>query len=351
MTMREGLVLQTARFGKRIASDDLSTYKRVLRDELVVSFPIDEAVLDFQTKYEVGLVSPAYAIWRLSGKYEVNVPFLKRFLRSPIAIQHYKAHLRGSTLRRRTLPRDVFLNMDVPLPELEEQRRIAAILDKADEVRAKRQQMLDHLDTLPQAIFHDMFGDLILTVPLGERCTFYSGGTPSKKDETYWQGTIPWFSPKDLKKNDLHDSIDHISDTALMSSKLRKIETNTIVVGVRGMILAHTFPVSVVRTDATINQDLKAVLPKAALDTDFLAAAIRAKKDWVLARVATSAHGTKKLDTAVLSALPIPDVSIAKQEEYARRISETSRARSVAARAVAESDELVQALQAKAFRQ
>jgi type I restriction enzyme S subunit len=136
-----------------------------------------------------------------------------------------------------------------------------------------------------------------------------------------------------------------------MSSKLRKIETNTIVVGVRGMILAHTFPVSVVRTDATINQDLKAVLPKAALDTDFLAAAIRAKKDWVLARVATSAHGTKKLDTAVLSALPIPDVSIAKQEEYARRISETSRARSVAARAVAESDELVQALQAKAFRQ
>lgn len=43
-----------------------------------------------------------------------------------------------------------------PLPE---QRRIAAILDHADALRAKRRQLLAHLDTLTQSIFHDMFGD------------------------------------------------------------------------------------------------------------------------------------------------------------------------------------------------
>lgn len=47
----------------------------------------------------------------------------------------------------------------VPRPSLREQRRIAAILDHADALRAKRRQVLAHLDSLTQSIFHDMFGD------------------------------------------------------------------------------------------------------------------------------------------------------------------------------------------------
>ena len=47
------------------------------------------------------------------------------------------------------------------LPPLDEQRRIAAILDQADALRAKRRQVLAHLDALNQSIFHDMFGDLV----------------------------------------------------------------------------------------------------------------------------------------------------------------------------------------------
>lgn len=46
----------------------------------------------------------------------------------------------------------------VPLPPLDEQRRIAAILDKADTIRQKRRQAISDLDTLAQSIFHEMFG-------------------------------------------------------------------------------------------------------------------------------------------------------------------------------------------------
>ena len=49
----------------------------------------------------------------------------------------------------------------MPLPPLGEQRRIAAILDHVDALRAKRRQSLAHLDKLAQSIFLDMFGDPI----------------------------------------------------------------------------------------------------------------------------------------------------------------------------------------------
>ena len=53
----------------------------------------------------------------------------------------------------------IIKDLEVPLPSLSEQRRIASILDKADELRQKRQQAIEKLDQLLQATFIDMFGD------------------------------------------------------------------------------------------------------------------------------------------------------------------------------------------------
>ncbi len=158
MTTRDGLVEQASRFRKRIAGADLSEYKVVNRGQLVVGFPIDEAVLAFQWSHEAGIVSPAYGVWDLRDARGVDRKYLERYLRSSAAISFYRAKLRGTTLRRRTLPRGVFEAMPVPLPPLPEQRRIAAILDEADAVRVLSGAQEGKLRELLDSFFDSVAG-------------------------------------------------------------------------------------------------------------------------------------------------------------------------------------------------
>jgi type I restriction enzyme S subunit len=79
-------------------------------------------------------------------------------------------------------------SVPVPLPPLPEQRRIAAILDQADALRAKRRAAIAQLDTLAQAIFLDMFGDLASSAEgwtnsrnLGDVAEIVSGVTKGRK--------------------------------------------------------------------------------------------------------------------------------------------------------------------------
>jgi type I restriction enzyme S subunit len=67
--------------------------------------------------------------------------------------------MRGGVARRRTISRDEFLGIEIPFPTLDEQKRISAVLDKADALRRQRQESLQLTEKLLQSIFIDMFGE------------------------------------------------------------------------------------------------------------------------------------------------------------------------------------------------
>ncbi len=117
---------------------------------------------------------------------------------------------------------------------------------------------------------------------LSDCCTFFSGGTPEKGKAEYWKGNIPWFSPKDIKTFDLTSAQDFISESAVRKSAARLIEAGTVLVVGRSGVLAHTLPVGVVRQRSAFNQDIKALVPKAGHDADFIALYLRARQREVL---------------------------------------------------------------------
>ena len=98
----------------------------------------------------------------------------------------------------------------IPLPPLKEQKRIAAILDKADAIRRKRQQAIKLADDFLRAVFLDMFGDPVTNpkgwekVKLGDLTNIVRGGSP-RPIQNYLGGSIPWIKIGDATKgNDIY---------------------------------------------------------------------------------------------------------------------------------------------------
>ena len=158
MTMHNGLIFQDEKFKKVIASKDRSNYKVVYRNQLVISFPIDEGVLAAQRITDAGIVSPAYGIWDINQE-KILPEFLEYALRCERALNYYKSKLRGSTARRRSLPTPTLLAFTVPLPSVDEQLRVLSIMHKLRHVIDKRKKEIDDLDELVKARFVEMFGD------------------------------------------------------------------------------------------------------------------------------------------------------------------------------------------------
>ena len=111
----------------------------------------------YQVKPEDRFYFKDASVLRLHPKTQVSSRYIEHAFKMREVVDQIHSGS-GSTVGTLTISRAN--NLQLPLPPLEEQKRIAAILDKADELRGLRRRAIDRLDTLAQSIFYDMFGDL-----------------------------------------------------------------------------------------------------------------------------------------------------------------------------------------------
>ncbi|OZY57398.1 restriction endonuclease [Pseudomonas lundensis] len=106
-------------------------------------------------------------------------------------------------------------------------------------------------------------------IPLKYLCQFSGGGTPSKDSPEYWNGNIPWVSPKDMKTSRITSTIDNVTERAINESSTNLVDEGALLVVVRSGILQHSIPVAINDVPVTLNQDMKAIRFNARLNAQY----------------------------------------------------------------------------------
>ena len=150
---------------------------------------------------------------------------------------------------------------------------------------------------------------------LGDICTFQSGGTPSKSNAEYFNGSIPWITTVALTGDyiDKNDAVDWITDKAIQESAAKIVPENSIMVGTRvgiGKVAINAVPMST-------SQDIVSLIniDDTKWDKKFLCKVILARNNVLLSQARGATIKGIKIDT--LAKLEIPEIPLNEQ----RRIS------------------------------
>lgn len=320
--------------------------KKAEINDFVISMRSFQGGLEF-CSYS-GAVSSAYV--PLFANREIDNRFFKHLFKS---IPFISALQNTSNLVRdgQALRYNNFVQLSLPFPSLNEQRTIGAFLDhetaRIDALIEEQQRLIELLKEKRQAVIsHAVTKGLDPTVSMKESgvewlgevpahwvvrklknlVSVRGGSTPSKEVELYWEGEIPWVSPKDMKSERISDSIDHVSELAIEDGGLNIVRSGAVLIVVRGMILIHSVPVAITDVDVTINQDMKAMAPGAELSSDYLSLMLQGVRDAVFQYIDSSAHGTRKLEWERFELMDLPIPPHEEQVRVVRFIEEQKHA-------------------------
>lgn len=279
-------------------------------------------------------IYPAYAHHLLR-----SYPFQEEFYRYGKGIVADLWSTNSSEMKNILLP-------DIPIIE---QQKIASFLDhetsKIDSLIAKQEKLIELLKEKRQAVIShavtkglnpdiamkDSGVEWLGQVPehwqkkiLKYIVSQQGGGTPDKSNLSFWDGDIPWVSPKDMKVDYISTSQDKITVKAIEQSSTKLVPIGSVLMVVRGMILIHSVPVALTQEAVTINQDMKALIPNNDLDSEYFLYLLKGLKDYLLDYVETSGHGTKCLRSDDFMNMPLFLPNVEEQKNIVQYIKNKS---------------------------
>lgn len=281
--------------------------------------------------------SPQTTFWRTLNTKVLDRRYLFAFLRSP-GFHAQLATRAGETDMAPYVSLTSQRGLTVVVPPLESQRGVARILGALDDKIELNQRMNETLEAMARTLFKSWFVDFdpvrakadgrptnlsqpfaglfpaafenseLGPIPEGWSAqslpglsSIYSGGTPSKGIDNYWNGDLPWISPKVMTS--IHvDQSEEMVTAAAVGNGTRRVPRDSVLIMVRGMGLHQGVRIAQAQRDVTFNQDVKACVPKSG-DGTFLLFALLDASAYLFSKVQASGHGTGVLPTDILEGL------------------------------------------------
>ena len=270
--------------------------------------------------------------------------YLAHFLRSAAFLAFATNVVAGAKMPRMVMSE--FWSYPVPLPPLEEQRRIAAILDQAETLRTQRRTALALLDSLTQSLFLDMFGDPA-TNPrkwpvkrLKDLGQVITGGTPPSSKEGMFDGPIPFITPGDLESEEpVRRSV-----TEAGAKEVNVVRAGATLVCCIGATIGK---VGIAQKDSAFNQQLNAVVWGNHISDNYGYEVMRFFKPTIISWGASTTLPILKKSSFEQIEIPVPPVPL--QELFTDRLKHISNLKGLHKSALLGFDNLFNALQSRAF--
>lgn len=331
MTMHDGIVEQSGRFKKTIASRDTSSYKVVKKNQLVVGFPIDEGVIYVQNHDQPGIMSPAYNVWDFDSD-RILPAYLEFALHSPQSMAYYAEKMRGTTARRRALTGDALKNMPVPVPSIEDQYAVIKTLNCIKSQLAATQQMLDKLDQLVKSRFVEMFGDPSLpdgrwrVARLDSFTHVITGNTPSRKKPEYYGEGIEWVKTDNIANSFVSTAAEQL--TAAGQEKARVAPAGSILMTCIAGSVKSIGKVGLLNREVAFNQQINAIVPEEDVNSKFLLVLLTLSKNYLCSSVNMQLKGILNKSSLSAKEFPLPPLEL--QQEFAAFASQVDKSRFIA---------------------
>lgn len=205
-----------------------------------------------------------------------------------------------------------------PLPPIPEQlaivARIEELFSELDHSISNLQTAFSKLEIYRQAVLKKAFEGNCSMASVGGLFDFAGGGTPSKNQNEFWNGEIPWASVKDIKGDYLEATKDHISEMGLKNSSSTMASKGEVV------LITRISPGKAILTniDVAINQDLKVVKPKNHINNKYIFYLFKSIENICLKL--SSGTTVKGINLQNLKSIEIPKIELPIQIQIVQEI-------------------------------
>lgn len=352
VTNSEGFKKSTDYFSKEVFSKDVSNYKIVSPGQFAYNpSRINVGSIDYLRHESAVLVSPLYIVFECNK--DLHADYLLRYLKSAWGNAQIRTNTEGAV--RDSLKFKGLESIKLPLPPLDDQIRIAQLLDKVQGLIAQRKRHLQQLDDLLKSVFLEMFGDPVRNEKGWDKPELKAfgkistGNTPPRNDPANYDGDfIEWIKTDNITGDAFFvtPATEHLSEVG--ARKARTVTTGALLVACIAGSIESIGRAALTDRAVSFNQQINAIQPGKDVNPLYLYGLFK------LSRAYIQSHATKGMKK-ILTKGDFEKITMIKppvenQNEFAAVVEKIEALKSCYQQSLADLEALYGGLSQQAFK-